>query len=104
MSIEHKFKGIKMAKKNYNWEHGATLDEHSKCKHKILREYFREYLITRCKNPKQSKFRLAIVDGFSGAGKYECGNFGSPLIFLETLKNTTHEINVMRVHKGMAER
>lgn len=89
-----------MVKKNYNWEQGATLDEHSKCKHKILREYFREYLITRCKNPKQSKFRLAIVDGFSGAGRYKCESYGSPLIFLDALKNTTHEINVVRACNG----
>lgn len=90
-----------MVKKNYDWEYGATLDGHSKCKHKILREYFHEYLITRCQNPMQSKFRLAIVDGFSGAGKYKCGSYGSPLVFLDVLKNTTREINARRVHNGM---
>lgn len=90
-----------MSKKSYEWTKGATLDEHSKRKHKILREYFREYLITRCKKPLQSKFRLAVVDGFSGAGQYICGSYGSPLIFLDVLKDTSQEINIKRAENGM---
>ena len=53
-----------MVKKNYDWDGGATLDDHTKKKHTILREYFRQYLITRCKIPKRKKLRLIIVDGF----------------------------------------
>lgn len=90
-----------MAKKDYQWADGATLDEHSKRKHKILREYFRQYLVTRCKLPQQEKFRLAIVDGFSGAGIYKCGSFGSPLIFIEVLRKTFEEINLERAVQGM---
>jgi len=90
-----------VVKKNYAWDTGATLDEHSKQKHKILKEYFREYLITRCKLPQQEKFRLAIIDGFSGAGKYKCGAYGSPLIFVEVLKDTACEINISRAAQGM---
>ena len=90
-----------MAKKDYDWDAGAELDEHSKRKHKILREYFREYLITRCQLPQQDKFRIAVVDGFSGAGRYKCGSSGSPLIFLECLKDTTNEINLNRLNQGM---
>ena len=48
-----------MVEKSYDWEDGAELEEHTKKKHQILREYFREYLITRCKLPQQEKFRLA---------------------------------------------
>lgn len=90
-----------MAKKDYDWAAGAELDEHSKRKHKILREYFREYLITRCQLPQRDKFRIAVVDGFSGAGRYKCGSPGSPLIFLECLRNTTNEININRLSQGM---
>lgn len=90
-----------MAKKKYDWEAGATLGDHSKQKHKILEEYFRDYLITRCVLPMQEKFRLAIVDGFSGGGKYGCGTDGSPIIFLNVLKNTLNEINISRNDKGM---
>lgn len=89
-----------MVKKHYEWG-DAKLDDHSKRKHKILREYFRQYLITRCQLPQQEKFRLAVVDGFSGGGKYSCGTSGSPLIFVETLKDAFVEINTTRAANGM---
>jgi len=83
------------------WEDGAELDPHSKSKHKILEEYFREYLITRCKHPQLGKFRIAIIDGFCGAGLYKCGSYGSPLIFLDVLNKTSKEINSRRAADGM---
>ncbi|MET0116421.1 MAG: three-Cys-motif partner protein TcmP [Sedimenticola sp.] len=90
-----------MVSKNYDWEHGAKLEDHTRKKHEILRRYFREYLITRCKFPQQEKFRLAIIDGFSGAGLYECGSYGSPLIFVDVLINTAVEINTERYNQGL---
>jgi three-Cys-motif partner protein len=41
------------------------------------------YLAVRCQFPAQTKFRLAIVEGFAGGGRYKCGTAGSPLIFIE---------------------
>ncbi len=90
-----------MTKKNYDWDGGATLEDHTKKKHSILEEYFRQYLIVRCQLPQQEKFRLAIVDGFSGAGLYKCGSYGSPLIFVEVLISTTKVINQRRLAEGM---
>jgi len=90
-----------LARKDYDWEKGANLDEHTKRKHKILKEYFSQYLITRCKHPKQERFKLAVVDGFSGAGLYKCGSFGSPLIFLDELDKTSKLINIQRATDGM---
>lgn len=90
-----------MARKDYDWDGGAELEAHTKKKHSILREYFRQYLIIRCQLPQQEKFRLAIVDGFSGAGLYKCGNFGSPLIFVDVLSKTTKEINLHRTSQGI---
>ena len=90
-----------MSKKIYDWEGGAKLEYHTKKKHAILRKYFRQYLITRCQLPQQEKFRLAIVDGFSGAGLYQCGSYGSPLIFVEVLINTTNEINLNRTSQNL---
>jgi three-Cys-motif partner protein len=87
--------------KNYNWEHGAKLEDHTRKKHEILRRYFHEYLKTRCKLPQQEKFRLAIVDGFSGAGLYECGSYGSPMIFVEGLVKAAIEINTDRHNQGL---
>lgn len=90
-----------MVSKRYDWEHGAKLEDHTRKKHEILSRYFHQYLLTRCKNPHQEKFRLAIVDGFAGAGLYECGSFGSPLIFVDGLLKATVEINIHRQNQGM---
>ncbi len=75
-----------MVAKSYQWADGAVLEDHSRRKHKILREYFHRYLTVRCQIPQQTKFRLAVIDGFSGAGRYECGSAGSPVIFIEELQ------------------
>ena len=74
-----------MTEKPYAWRDGAKLLEHSRRKHKIVREYFADYLRTRCRLPQQPKFRLAVIDGFAGGGRYDCGSPGSPLIFIEEL-------------------
>lgn len=51
----------------------------------------------------QTRFRLAIVDGFAGAGLYQCGSPGSPIIFLKALKQASEEINLYRAGQGMGE-
>lgn len=89
-----------MATKQYDWATGATLEEHSRRKHKILRGYFFDYLTVRCQLPQQSRFRLAIIDGFAGGGRYRCGTAGSPLIFLEELKKATEFVNGRRAAQG----
>lgn len=90
-----------MVKKIYEWVDGAKIEEHSRRKHKILREYVFDYLTVRCKRPQQERFRLAIVDGFSGGGRYQCGAPGSPLIFIEELKRAVEAVNTQRVVGGM---
>lgn len=90
-----------MVEKPYQWKVGATLEEHSKRKHKILVEYFRRYLRERCKNPNSRRFRLAVVDGFAGGGRYEDGSPGSPVIFAQTLLDAVAEINFERTAEGM---
>jgi len=90
-----------MVEKPYKWGEGATLEDHSKRKHKILGEYFRRYIQERCKNPNSRRFRLAVVDGFAGGGRYKDGSPGSPVIFAETLLNTVTDINIERADSGM---
>lgn len=90
----------KVIKKVYEWTQGETLGEHSKRKHKIIREYFFDYIRVRCSLPYQQCFRLAIIDGFSGSGRYECGTAGSPLIFLEELKRALEAVNLRRATQG----
>jgi hypothetical protein len=70
--------------KRYEWPDEAKLEEHSRRKHKIVSEYVSDSLTLRCKPPQQERF--AIVDGFAGGGRYQCGTLGSPLIFIEQLK------------------
>jgi three-Cys-motif partner protein len=90
-----------MARKAYQWAGGATLEDHSKRKHDILRQYFAQYLSVRCQLPQQEKFRLAVVDGFSGGGRYKCGTAGSPIIFIEELRGATERVNLARTANGM---
>jgi three-Cys-motif partner protein len=90
-----------VVEKPYAWLDGAELQEHSNRKHKILREYLFDYLMVRCRLPQQERFRLAIVDGFAGGGRYQCGTSGSPLIFMEELKRATEAVNTHRAAQGL---
>ena len=90
-----------MVTKRFEWVDGAELKDHSKRKHKILREYVSDYLTVRCTFPQQGRFRLAIVDGFAGGGRYRCGSAGSPLIFIEELKCASETMNTLRVGQGL---
>lgn len=85
-----------MVLQHYDWENPPKLDDHSKCKHNIIRDYFSDYLKTRCQSFQQRKFKLAVVDGFSGGGIYYGGEQGSPIIFLDTINKTILEINKTR--------
>ena len=90
-----------MVQKKYNWDEGASLGEHSKKKHSVLKRYFHEYLFTRCtKFPQQERFRLAVIDGFCGAGIYEGGDIGSPVIFIQALSDATKYINIFRLENN----
>ena len=91
-----------MSLKPISWMTGATLEEHSKRKHKVVGEYVARYLEVRCQLPQQSRFKLAIVDGFAGGGRYKCGSPGSPLIFLEELRAAAEAFNVKRSAEGMS--
>ncbi|WP_020084889.1 three-Cys-motif partner protein TcmP [Hyphomicrobium zavarzinii] len=91
-----------MVAKSYDWENGVALEDHTRRKHKILREYFSRYLSVRCVFPQQTKFRLAIIDAFAGGGRYLCGAAGSPLIFIEELRLAAESFNVRRKSDGMA--
>lgn len=91
-----------MSKKPYTWADGAELLPHTEKKLQILGAYFEDYLRVRCRLPQQSRFRIAVVDGFAGAGRYQAGEPGSPIILVETLVKLTSELNVTRAADGMA--
>lgn len=91
-----------MSKKEYEWIDGAELLPHTAQKLRVLGSYFDEYLRVRCMIPQQSVFRLAIVDGFAGGGRYSKGEAGSPLVFIETLRQVVADLKVIRAANGMA--
>lgn len=91
-----------MSKKPYSWQAGAALEEHSRRKHKVIGEYVARYLAVRCQLPQQSRFRLAIIDGFAGGGRYKCGSPGSPLIFMKELRTATEQFNIKRQAEGVS--
>lgn len=77
-----------MTLQHYKWEDHAKLGYHSLVKHKILRDYIRAYISTLTSNIGIDHFRLALVDGFAGGGKYIAewnGEtvYGSPFAMLE---------------------
>lgn len=90
-----------MVKIQYDWQNGPKLDSHTARKHKVIREYFAEYLRVRCKLPQQQKFRVAVVDGFAGGGRYLDGSPGSPIIFIEELIAASNKLNIDRSIDGM---
>ena len=47
------------------------------------------------------RFRLAVVDGFAGGGRYKCGAPGSPIIFIEELNRATRAINIHRAEQNL---
>jgi three-Cys-motif partner protein len=90
-----------VVEKHYAWEEGAKLAEHTKRKHRIVRQYVADYLRIRCQLPQQEKFRLAIVDGFAGGGRYKDGEPGSPLIFIEQLQRASVAFNADRLTQNL---
>ncbi|MEM7302427.1 MAG: three-Cys-motif partner protein TcmP [Pseudomonadota bacterium] len=90
-----------MAKKEYDWLNGAELLDHTRRKLKILDDYLFDYLTIRCQRPQQQKFRLAIVDGFAGGGRYRCGSAGSPIVLIQGLERALSKINIDRAVQGL---
>ncbi|KXV76398.1 three-Cys-motif partner protein TcmP [Acetobacter cerevisiae] len=93
-----------VAKKDkYLWSNGAPIDEHTKTKHSILKQYVSHYFDVRFQNPQVREFKFAIVDGFCGGGRYETGEIGSPLIFLQEIKAAFLREKIRRKVNGMPE-
>lgn len=94
-----------MAKEEkYKWDLAAGLyppiDPHSKIKHKIIQDYIRSYITVVMSNQMIPKIGISIVDGFCGGGVYRDfglpDHYGSPIIALESVRETVAEINVQR--------
>jgi three-Cys-motif partner protein len=95
-----------MAKKHYKWDfHSPSeIKQHSLAKHKIITSYLSKYIETLTASRFQDELRLTLVDGFSGGGIYSHTDtkeiiYGSPLIMLDTVKETDFLINQNRKKK-----
>lgn len=82
-----------MSHEHHVWQIGKIpplIRPHSLAKHRVLKSYLERYVSTLTKNPRQDVFRLTLVDGFAGGGRYLDSRTkeerpGSPLIMLETM-------------------
>lgn len=95
-----------MPKKEYEWEDGSIIEDHSLAKHEALKEYLIRFVKALSPNPMQETLKLDIVDGFSGGGIYNTSSgdlhLGSPLIILESLNEaeaicTAHRKDMQKV-------
>lgn len=77
-----------MSRKHYNYSSEPKIGYHSVIKHKILRDYIKAYIATLTTNVRIDHFKIAVVDGFAGGGKYSADwnsetVYGSPISILE---------------------
>lgn len=95
-----------MAKdEKYKWNISTgtypQIDPHSKIKHKIIQDYIRSYITVVMSNQMIPRIGISIIDGFCGGGIYKDDDgigihYGSPIIALETVRQTVAEINTLR--------
>ena len=90
------------------WKSGSLpeLQNHSKCKHDILRDYLLRYLLvlhTGTLRYGNKKFNVTVVDGCAGGGKYQFGSQivdGSPFVILNTVREAEMTIQTIREKSG----
>ena len=91
----------------YDWSNGPpVLENHSRCKHEIIRDYLVRYMCVVAEGFlrfSNKKFNFTIVDGFAGGGKYLYRNNevdGSPLVILKAAQEASVLINHKRTELG----
>lgn len=78
------------------WQKGAypTLEPHSQIKLKVIADYVTSYLDILCGHTFGSEtFKITIVDGFAGGGRYRYGEQGSPFVLMEAVRLAETHIN-----------
>lgn len=92
-----------MVQSHYNYRNVPLVGYHSTIKHKILRDYIKQYVATMTKNVRIDDFKLAIVDGFAGSGKYAAEwdqtktIYGSPITILEACQEAEETAQAARI-------
>lgn len=91
-----------MARHHYSYKNGpAEIQPHSIAKHRILQSYLAAYYQTLVGGRTRVDFKLTVIDGFAGCGRYILKGEnklldGSPLILLRAAKEAEYEINRKR--------
>lgn len=88
----------------YDWSDSKKpphLQPHSIAKHEVIEAYLERYIEVLTADPRYDKFKITIVDGFSGGGLYRHANtgelhLGSPLIFLDTVRRMEARLKAQR--------
>ena len=76
----------------------AIIYPHSITKHEVLRDYLIRYVEVLASDPRNSQFRLVLVDGFAGGGVYKRWDNkqeheGSPLIMMRAIQEAENILN-----------
>ncbi len=85
--------------KNFIWGPDGALpriEEHTKRKLDVLKNYLDIYFDTVVRNPAQDRLNITLVDGFSGGGAYSDGartRAGSPLVLLNAVEEAATRLN-----------
>lgn len=85
--------------KNFIWGPDGVLpriEEHTKRKLDVLKNYLDVYFDTVVRNPAQDRLNITLVDGFSGGGAYADGagtRVGSPLVLLNAVEQAAVRLN-----------
>ncbi len=93
-----------MGREHHDWQIGQPpplIRPHSLAKHRVFRAYLERYVSVLTANPRQEQFRLTLIDGFAGGGRYlDCRTKedrpGSPLIMLEAMDKAAEEAQKIR--------
>lgn len=92
----------------YCWSHNGPLpilEDHSRAKHDVLRDYLVNYLRILAVTPRSEGIRVTLVDGFAGGGLYQAlsGEVvgGSPLVLLQALQEARALVPQDRAARGL---
>lgn len=78
------------------WDQGTfpSLELHSRAKLNLTADYVTDYIkIVAGKNFGATEFKLTVVDGFAGGGRYRDGFEGSPFVLMKAVRLAEAEIN-----------
>jgi three-Cys-motif partner protein len=79
-----------------SWGEGLLpeLEPHSEAKLKVLQDYVIDYIKILCSQSfGQDRFRITLVDGFSGGGIYKDGKLGSPFVLIKGVEIAEASLN-----------